>query len=201
LFASAAKGLTAQDRAAIISRLSGATQQAAVDLGVTIAAGRGGKVKVPSVTVPGLPGLLGGTGPVGLVSRAMVMKNMFDPATEEGDDWELDIQEDVKEECSKFGPVSFVHVDKHSAGFVYVFFKCVAGRVLCGCLPWLASRAVCVCVSCCCCSDLSSAAAAGSAIAGRKFAGKVIEVEFMPESSFVAKFPHTNFAALTGSSD
>ena len=47
-----------------------------------------------------------------------------------------------------------------------------------------------------CCSELGSAAAAGASLAGRKFAGKLIEVEFIPESTFVAMFPSTNFAAM-----
>lgn len=80
---------------------------------------------MPSVmgVVSGIPGLLGGTGPLGLVSRALVMKNMFDPAMEAEEGWEVEVHEDVKEECSKFGPVFFVSVDKLSAGHVYVFFR------------------------------------------------------------------------------
>lgn len=161
-----AKGLSAQDRAAIISRLSGATQQAAVDLGVNLAAGRPA-VKAPSVMgVAGLPTALFGTGPQGVVSRAIVLKNMFDPSAEAEAGWEEDVEEDVKEECGKFGTVSFVKADPLSPGHVFVFF-----------------------------TDLHTASAAANAICGRKFGGKPIEVDYIPESILVSKFPSTNFAS------
>ncbi len=101
------------------------TQQAAVDLGVTLASGRGGTVKMPSVmgVVSGIPGLLGGSGPVGLVSRAMLLKNMFDPSSESEEGWDDEVKEDTTEECGKFGSVFFVSVDRNSAGHVYVFFR------------------------------------------------------------------------------
>lgn len=33
---------------------------------------------------------------------------------EKEDGWELDIRDDVLEECSKFGPIVHIHVDKNS---------------------------------------------------------------------------------------
>ena len=39
---------------------------------------------------------------------------MFDPAEESGAGWDEEIAQDVREECSKFGNVEFVHVDAAS---------------------------------------------------------------------------------------
>ena len=36
------------------------------------------------------------------------------------ENWEAEIADDVGGECSKYGPVQHVYVDKNSRGFVYV---------------------------------------------------------------------------------
>jgi hypothetical protein len=50
------------------------------------------------------------------------------------DNWEAEIADDVGGECSKYGPVQHVYVDKNSRGFVYVVSKLrvAAGVVMCG---------------------------------------------------------------------
>ncbi|XP_027352758.1 RNA-binding protein 39 isoform X1 [Abrus precatorius] len=63
--------------------------------------------------------------PVGNPSECLLLKNMFDPTTETEPDFDLDIKEDVEEECSKFGRVKHIYVDKRSAGFVYLQFETV----------------------------------------------------------------------------
>ncbi|KAJ1429727.1 Splicing factor, RBM39-like [Sesbania bispinosa] len=63
--------------------------------------------------------------PVGTPSECLLLKNMFDPATETEPDFDLDIKDDVEEECSKFGRVKHIYVDKRSAGFVYLRFETV----------------------------------------------------------------------------
>ncbi|KAL4350638.1 hypothetical protein AHAS_Ahas10G0162000 [Arachis hypogaea] len=63
--------------------------------------------------------------PVGTPSECLLLKNMFDPATETEPDFDLDIKEDVEEECSKYGRVKHISVDKNSAGFVYLQFETV----------------------------------------------------------------------------
>lgn len=78
--------------------------------------------------------------PVGTPSECLLLKNMFDPTTEVRIDWlntatehcysfigstniryynmqtepdfDLDIKEDVEEECSKYGRVKHIYVDK-----------------------------------------------------------------------------------------
>ncbi|KAK7289813.1 hypothetical protein RIF29_03774 [Crotalaria pallida] len=63
--------------------------------------------------------------PVGNPSECLLLKNMFDPTTETEPDFDLDIKEDVEEECSKYGRVKHIYVDKRSAGFVYLQFETV----------------------------------------------------------------------------
>ncbi|RHN43054.1 putative splicing factor, RBM39, splicing factor RBM39, linker [Medicago truncatula] len=62
--------------------------------------------------------------PVGIPSECLLLKNMFDPSTEIEPDFDIDIKEDVEEECSKYGRVMHIYVDK-SAGFVYLQFETV----------------------------------------------------------------------------
>ncbi|KAL1337487.1 hypothetical protein HN51_032174 [Arachis hypogaea] len=83
--------------------------------------------------------------PVGTPSECLLLKNMFDPATETEPDFDLDIKEDVEEECSKYGRVKHISVDKNSAGFVYLQFETVeaasaAQRALH--LRWFARRLI-----------------------------------------------------------
>ncbi|MBA0676655.1 hypothetical protein Goari_018123 [Gossypium aridum] len=60
--------------------------------------------------------------PIGEPSECLLLKNMFDPATETEPDFDLDIKEDVEEECSKYGRVKHIYVDKNSGGCVYLRF-------------------------------------------------------------------------------
>ncbi|XP_059624407.1 uncharacterized protein LOC132267287 [Cornus florida] len=63
--------------------------------------------------------------PVGNPTECLLLKNMFDPATELDPEFDLDIKEDVEEECSNFGRVKHIYVDKNSAGYVYLRFDTV----------------------------------------------------------------------------
>ncbi|KAL0381536.1 UNVERIFIED_CONTAM: RNA-binding protein 39 [Sesamum angustifolium] len=63
--------------------------------------------------------------PVGTPSECLLLKNMFDPTTESDPEFDLDIRDDVQEECSKYGRVKHIHVDKNSAGYVYLRFESV----------------------------------------------------------------------------
>ena len=92
-------------------------------------------------------GVLGPGSPI--PTQCLLLKNMFDPAEETEPEWWIDIGEDVKDECSKHGPVSHIHVDKESRGFVYLRFGSTEG-----------------------------ASAARLALHGRWFAGKMIAAEF-----------------------
>lgn len=70
-----------------------------------------------------------GSEPVGDPSECLLLKNMFDPNTESEPDFDLDIKEEVQEECSNFGHVKHIHVDKNSSGYVYLRFDSVAASV------------------------------------------------------------------------
>lgn len=94
-------------------------------------------------------------------TTCVVIKNMFSPAEETDADFHLDIKEDVEEECSKFGPVKHIFVDKDDpSGRVYLRMQDVAGstKLL-------------------------------NAFHGRWFASRQIQAEFVIEQTYVMKFP------------
>ncbi|KAG8497814.1 hypothetical protein CXB51_007014 [Gossypium anomalum] len=87
-------------------------------------------------TIPGLPGGLQiptngipTIDTIGTPSECLLLKNMFDPSLETEPDFDLDIKEDVQEECSKFGKLKHIYVDRNSAGFVYLQFEDVQGAI------------------------------------------------------------------------
>ncbi|CAA3010332.1 RNA-binding protein 39 [Olea europaea subsp. europaea] len=63
--------------------------------------------------------------PIGNPSECLLLKNMFDPTAEEDPEFDLDIRDDVHDECSKYGRVKHIFVDKNSAGYVYLRFESV----------------------------------------------------------------------------
>ena len=83
---------------------------------------------------------------------------MFILAEEKGDSWDMDIREDVTEECEKFGKVEECHVDtKRTGGFVYVKFAAV-----------------------------DAASKAANSLNGRWFAGRMITTSFIDSSQYSA---------------
>ncbi|KAL6963686.1 hypothetical protein U1Q18_034693 [Sarracenia purpurea var. burkii] len=108
---------------------------------------------VPPVTVPSVD-------IIGVPSECLLLKNMFDPNLETEPDFDLDIKEDVQDECSKFGTLKHIYVDKDTAGFVYLRFE-----------------------------NTQSAIGAQRALHGRWFAGKMITATFMLPQNYEAKFP------------
>jgi len=66
-----------------------------------------------------IEGLLGKYSPI--PTNCLLIKNMFDPKkTDLGQNWDLEIMKDVKEEAMKAGSVQHIFVDKNSQGFVYL---------------------------------------------------------------------------------
>jgi len=104
------------------------------------------------------------TGPTmsGVPTRCVLLKNMFDPANETGENWDQEIAADVSEECSKYGKVVHCFVDKYSEGHVYLKFDSIV-----------------------------SSSAAGKAINGRFFAGKQIAAEYITVDAYNVKFPES----------
>ncbi|KAF8377193.1 hypothetical protein HHK36_030566 [Tetracentron sinense] len=81
-----------------------------------------GQAAVPASALPALVAASTASEPIGNPSECLLIKNMFDPTTETDPDFDMDIKDEVQEECSNFGPVKHIYVDKNSAGFVYLRF-------------------------------------------------------------------------------
>ena len=52
--------------------------------------------------------------PVPVLSSCFMLTNMFNPSKEEQVGWEVDIRDDVLEECMEFGDVVHIYVDRYS---------------------------------------------------------------------------------------
>ncbi|KAM0892278.1 hypothetical protein ACQ4PT_025860 [Festuca glaucescens] len=111
---------------------------------------------IPGAALPVITQSIGTAPP----SECLLLKNMFDPAVETDPDFDLDIKDDVREECSKYGQVRHIFVDKNTAGFVYLRFD-----------------------------SITAAMGAQKALQGRWFAGKMISATYMSTEQYEAKFP------------
>ncbi|CAB4321216.1 unnamed protein product [Prunus armeniaca] len=100
-------------------------------------------LQIPTATLPSMD-------TIGVPSECLLLKNMFDPAVETEPNFDLDIKEDVQEECSKYGNLRHIFVDKNTAGHVYLRFE-----------------------------NTQAAINARHVLHGRWFAGKMIEATFM----------------------
>jgi len=94
------------------------------------------------------------------VSTCIIIKNMFSPAEETEPNWDQDIKEDVSIEAGKHGRLKHVFVDKNSAGHVYLRYE-----------------------------DTNAAQMAVAALNGRWFGSRQISAEYMPEATYLLKFP------------
>lgn len=167
-------------RLALMSRLaksedvSSAVAGAAAGLGLPMVAAANAAAAL-SGGAPGLPGAAAAPPakpPVeGAPSLFVLLKNMFDPATEEGDSWDVDIRDDVMDECSRHGQVTFCAVDKRSLGLCGVVFQ-----------------------------DVEAAKNAADTMNGRFFAGRQIGVAFLTPKEMLLKFPAAKDAVSAASS-
>ncbi|XP_010548117.1 PREDICTED: RNA-binding protein 39-like [Tarenaya hassleriana] len=162
--------LNAQSRALLMQKLdrSGTTSSTGLTTAATIPGaasvisplvaplGLPGAGILPGVNIPTLPD------PVGVPTECLLLKNMFDPKTETEPDFDLDIKEDVQEECSKFGKLNHIFVDKNSSGFVYLRFETV-----------------------------QAAMNGQRALHGRWFAGNMITATYMTPQMYEEKFPES----------
>lgn len=134
--------LNAQSRALLMQKLdrSGIATSIAESLGAPVVNGPAPNAQAmglpingqAAVSVPALPAqalLTPAAEPVGTPSECLLLKNMFDPATETDPDFDMDIKDDVEEECSKYGRVKHIYVDRNSAGCVYLRFETVEGAM------------------------------------------------------------------------
>eukprot|EP00252_Welwitschia_mirabilis_P001785 TRINITY_DN1171_c0_g2_i5.p1 TRINITY_DN1171_c0_g2~~TRINITY_DN1171_c0_g2_i5.p1 ORF type:complete len:600 (+),score=149.55 TRINITY_DN1171_c0_g2_i5:260-2059(+) len=139
-----------------VSGMSTVAQSVAPSIGHVSIPGYTG---VPNPTTASPAIVSAGVDPIGVPSECLLLKNMFDPKTETEPDFDLDIKEDVQDECSKFGIVKHIFVDKNSAGHVYLRFD-----------------------------NVNSAMGAQRALHGRWFAGKMITASFMSSTIYEMKF-------------
>ncbi|CAH1415561.1 unnamed protein product [Lactuca virosa] len=120
--------LNAQSRAMLMAKLdrSGITTGIPGALGAPIVNGSGPTqgMDVAAATIPILPRQFVSE-PIGNPNECLLLKNMYDPAAESDPEFDLDIKEDVGEECSNYGRVKHIYVAKESAGYVYLRFESV----------------------------------------------------------------------------
>ncbi|KAK9803366.1 hypothetical protein WJX73_009745 [Symbiochloris irregularis] len=111
--------LTSNARAALMSRLAGQSAPGGANGASTSYPGAPPvQLSPPAQALTMEQGILGPASPI--ATPCILLKNMFDPAEETEQDWDQDIAEEAKEECSKYGGVLHVHVDRNSKGFVYL---------------------------------------------------------------------------------
>ncbi|KFK40079.1 hypothetical protein AALP_AA3G327700 [Arabis alpina] len=161
--------LNAQSRLLLMEKLdrSGTASSTGLTSAATIS-----PLLAPPLVQGGFPAVAGLAGvgiippavldPVGVPSECLLLKNMFDPSTETEPEFDLDIKDDVKDECKKFGELNHIFVDKNSVGFVYLRF-----------------------------ANVEAAMGAQRALHGRWFAGKMITATYMTTEAYEAKFPES----------
>ncbi|XP_031624967.1 RNA-binding protein 39 isoform X3 [Contarinia nasturtii] len=101
-----------------------------------------------------------------IATQCFLLSNMFDPITETNPLWDIEIRDEVVEECQKHGGILHVYVDKASQGNVYVK-----------------------------CPSIATAVLAVNALHGRWFAGRVITAAYVPLLNYHALFPDAATAA------
>ncbi|KAA0713760.1 RNA-binding protein 39 [Triplophysa tibetana] len=96
-----------------------------------------------------------------LATQCLQLSNMFNPQSEDEPGWDVEIQDDVIDECNKQGGVVHIYVDKNSPqGNVYVK-----------------------------CQSIPVAMTVVSALHGRWFAGKMITAAYVPLPTYHNLFP------------
>mmetsp|Transcript_6177 Transcript_6177/g.9251 ORF Transcript_6177/g.9251 Transcript_6177/m.9251 type:complete len:647 (+) Transcript_6177:98-2038(+) len=102
-------------------------------------------------------------------SFCILIRNMYNAAEETEDGWELDIKEDAEAECLKYGKIKHSYVDSSQpGGLVYVMFR-----------------------------ETKCAKLACAGLQGRWFAKRMLTVEFISPSQYIARFPETKHAAAS----
>ena len=158
--------MDAQARASLMSRLGGGAGLETPAASAGMSAMPAAALVQPLIPVAAQQAVAAGGKPViaGTPSFQFVLKNMFNPEEEaqSGEsDWDVEIKEDVEEECSKFGAILHAYVEKEQpGGLVYLMF-----------------------------STVSAAQQAADSLNGRWFAGRMITVRFMGSQEYVGKFP------------
>lgn len=149
--------LNSQNRAMLMAKLGQAAGIQVPSVPVNVDANSNplmyGLNGVPAATAaPAIPPI------AGVPSTCFMIRNMFDAAEEEGDDWDEGIKEDVSEECSKYGVVEHCHVEKNKPGGI-VFLKF---------------------------NSINASFQAAGSLNGRFFGGRMLTVTFLDPALFFA---------------
>ncbi|XP_031649746.1 RNA-binding protein 39 isoform X5 [Oncorhynchus kisutch] len=102
-----------------------------------------------------------------LATHCLQLSNMFNPQLEKEPGWDVEIQDDVIEECNKHGGIVHIYLDKN----------CPQGNVYMKC------------------PTIPTAMAAVNALHGRWFAGKMITAAYVPFPTYHNLFPDSVTAA------
>ncbi|TDH70325.1 hypothetical protein CCR75_002238 [Bremia lactucae] len=170
--------MNAQSRSALMAKLAGND----VTLFPSMAGGTGAYNPATDVTntmaataaqrAEQATALMSSTEIEGSESFCIVVKNMFDVYQEQksgNSEWAVEIQQDVQEECTQYGPVLHTYVDKDKqGGLVYVLF-----------------------------GNVSSAVAAAKKLHGRWFNKRQISVRYLSSQEYVGMFPEARTAVQT----
>ncbi|XP_065221824.1 RNA-binding protein 39-like isoform X4 [Planococcus citri] len=98
-----------------------------------------------------------------IATQCFLLTNMYDPNAESAENWDMEIRDDVIEECNRHGGCVHVFVDKASPqGNVYVK-----------------------------CPTITTAVAAVNSLHGRWFGGRVITAAYVPVMHYHNLFPET----------
>eukprot|EP01132_Coremiostelium_polycephalum_P009719 gene9719-11935_t len=95
-----------------------------------------------------------------ITSTCLLLKNMFDPTTETEPDWDKEILQETQQECSQFGPIKHIYLDKNSQGHIYIRYD-----------------------------NTESPLAAIAKLNCRWFSQKLVSAELVPEAIYKLKFP------------
>uniref|UniRef100_A0A914BW18 RRM domain-containing protein n=1 Tax=Acrobeloides nanus TaxID=290746 RepID=A0A914BW18_9BILA len=124
------------------------------------------KISPPGVETHQRPSDIRTTEVPAIATQCFLLSNMFDPSAEIVPGWEVDVRDDVIDECAEHGGAVHIYVDKGSQqGNVYV--KC----------PSVETAYKCV-----------------QSLHGRWFAGKVITANYVPVASYHTLFPDSRTA-------
>ncbi|KAG0451978.1 hypothetical protein HPP92_025911 [Vanilla planifolia] len=134
--------LNAQSRALLMQKLdrTGTATSIAGTLGVPGINGTAAIQQTLPLAINGVPAVPATFPPCLPILWQSPLESQTDP------DFDLDIKEEVQEECTKFGPLKHIYVDKHnSAGCVYLRFETIAAASICQKamhLRWFARRSL-----------------------------------------------------------
>ncbi|CAE7941115.1 Rbm39, partial [Symbiodinium sp. KB8] len=105
--------------------------------------------------------------------------------------WEKEVEEDVEEECKKFGTVLHIHLDPNSTVSSNLVGRCcdLGLALMHPAFAFVATSQGDIYVMF---QSLPSAETAARALNGRFYAGRTIRAEYLPRSEYFQRFPNAD---------